>query len=152
MVAISSGTPTTVNEKNEKPAVPASSAASVTRTLMGLAVRISSEPALPANAIGRSMRAGAMPSRIAMTTTIGMRAAAAPLSEISALITAAIPMMASTAAFGRSPTTSTSFCPAQVVTPAESMPSLTTNSEAMNTTTGSPKPDRASSAVTSPVA
>ena len=42
--------------------------------------------------------------------------------------------------------------PSQVVTPVESMPSLTTNSVAMNTTTGSPKPARTASTGSSPVA
>ena len=42
--------------------------------------------------------------------------------------------------------------PAQVVTPVESMPSLTTNSVAMKMTTGSPKPATTCSAISSPVA
>ena len=41
--------------------------------------------------------------------------------------------------------------PSQVVTPVESMPSLTTKSVAMKTTTGSPKPARTASVGSRPV-
>jgi hypothetical protein len=42
-------------------------------------------------------------------------------------------------------------CPAHVVTPVESRASLTMKSEAMKTTTGSPKPESAVFASTRPV-
>ncbi len=152
IVTITTGTPTIEKEKNENPEVPACSAAPETRTLTGDAVRMSSDPALPANAIGKSMRPGVRPRRIAITITIGINAAAAPLSVISALITAAIAMTETTATLGRSPMTESSQRPAHVVTPAESMPSLTTKSEAMKITTRSPNPESATCTVSTPVA
>ena len=152
IVTTTIGTPTIEKEKNEKPEVPACWAAPATRTLTGDAVKMSRDPALPANAIGISMRAGGRPNRIAITITMGINAAAAPLSVIRALITAAIAITATSATLGRSPMTDSSQRPAQVVTPAESMPSLTTNSEAMKITTRSPNPDRASCTVSTPVA
>ena len=79
-----------------------------------------------------------------MTTTIGNRAAAAPFSVINALTTAVSAMTAISTARGRSPTLASRAWPAHVVTPAASIPSLTTNSAAMKRTTGSPKPAKAS--------
>ena len=58
---MTSGTPMTAYEKKPKAPAPASCAASETMTLTGLPVSASSEPALPAKAIGMSMREGGVP-------------------------------------------------------------------------------------------
>ena len=147
-----SGTPTSANSKNPNGASPAWTAASETMTLMGVPVRASSEPALPANASGIAHRPGDSPSRMARTTTIGNSAATAPLRLISDVTTAHSTSTNTKSRRGRSPANATSRWPAHAVSPVASIPSLTTKRAAMNTTTGSPKPAKASLRVSTPVA
>ena len=146
------GRPTTAKSKNRKGCEPASTAALDTMTLTGLPVRARREPALPANAIGISISDGERLMRVARTSTMGSRAATDPLSVMTAVRTAHRPSTATVSRTTPSPTTSMRRCPAQVVTPVESMASLTTKRDAMKTTTGSPKPERAVGASTRPVA
>ena len=146
------GTPTQANSKYEKAPAPTESAASETMMLTGLPVSTSSEPALPANTIGMSIREAGWAVRRATTTTIGRRAATAPLRLMSAVSTAQRPITATSSRKELSPARATRRPPAHAVMPARSIPSLTTNSVAMNTTTGSPKPAVASSRVSRSVA
>ncbi len=120
--------------------------------MIGLAVSTSNEPADPANTIGISMCAAGTRIRAASTTTMGNSAAAAPFRVISALTTDVRAITAIRTTAGRLPTRASNACPAHVVTPAESIPSLTTKSAAMKMTTGSPKPASAESNGSTPVA
>src|SRR6478735_5924224 len=151
-VPASSGIPTTANEKKANGGAPLSWAASDTMTLTGLLASMNSPLPLPAKARGMSICDGGCPIRMASTTTSGSSAATDPLSVISAVRTAHSRPTASTSRARLSPALATMSWPSQVVTPVESMPSLTTKSVAMNTTTGSPKPASTASTGSSPVA
>ena len=85
-------------------------------------------------------------------TTSGSSAATAPFRVISDVSRAERRQIVTRTRDLAVPAFSSSRWPAQVVTPVESMPSLTTNRVAMKMTTGSPKPATASSVETSPVA
>ena len=148
----SSGTPTSANSKKPKAPTPASSAASETITLTGVPVSTSSEPACAAKATGSRSCDGERPSRSANNTVTGRSAATAPLTLISAVNPATSSMVRTTSRVRLSPTASISRWPAQAVTPVASSASLTTNSEAMKITVGSPKPASASSSSRTSVA
>ena len=85
IVPISSGTPTRANSKKPKPPTPASEAASDTSTFTGVPVRASIEPAWAAKASGISSWLVGRRWRRASTTTIGSRAATAPLTLMIAV-------------------------------------------------------------------
>ena len=87
-----------------------------------------------------------------MTATTGSSAATAPLTEISAVTPATSSSISTISRDRLSPTRATSCCPAHAVTPVASSDSLTTNSAAMNSTVGSPKPASAWSRSRTPVA
>ena len=139
------GTPTHANSKKANAPAPTESDASDTMMLTGLPVRTSSDPALPANAMGMSMRDAGRAVRRAIMTTIGRRAATAPLRLMSAVSPAQRPITETSNRSELSPASDTRRPPAQAVRPVRSIPSLTTNRVAMNTTTGSPNPAVASS-------
>jgi hypothetical protein len=82
---------------------------------------------------------------------MGSSAATAPLTEMSAESSATSSSTSTTSRVWRSPDAATSRCPAHVVTPVASSASLTTNSAAMNSTVGSPKPASASSSSSTPL-
>lgn len=87
-VPSSSGPPTSANSKNPNGLPAASWAASLTITLTGVPVRVSSDPACAAKASGsRSCETG-IRARLATTTTIGSRAATAPLMLMNAVTAA----------------------------------------------------------------
>src|SRR5262245_31529070 len=130
---------------------PASCAASETMTLTGVPVRVSSDPACAPNASGMSSCDGDHLRRIAISTTTGRRAATDAFTVTSAVTSATSTIITVRMRAREPPTRSTSWCPAQVVTPLASSPPLTTKSEAMNTTVGSPKPARACSRSRTPV-
>ena len=92
-------------------------------------------------------------SRTAMTTTTGSRAATAPLTLISA-VSSATRLIVRTSRRVRlsSPAPRIRSWPAQAVTPVTSSPELTTKSDAMKMTAGSPKPPSAWPIVRTPVA
>ncbi len=83
---------------------------------------------------------GERPRRTAVTTATGTSAATEPLTLISIVRTATSSIVSTTSRVRLSPARAISCCPAHAVTPEESSPSLTTNSEAMKITVGSPKP------------
>ena len=140
------------NSKNPKAPTPASAAASEMTTLTGLPVSSSSPPALPANASGIRSRDGGRARRRAITTTMGMRAAAVPFRPMSAVSTAAS-IMTRTSSFRQPPVERPTIAWAtHAVTPLESSDSDTTKSAAMKITAGSPKPPSASGKVSTPVA
>ena len=87
-VPATSGRPTSANSKKPKRPAPASAAASDTRMLTGEPVSTSSDPAWAPNASGISSFDGGRPSRVAITTIIGTRAATAPLGVMTADSTA----------------------------------------------------------------
>ena len=95
---------------------------------------------------------GGVPERTATSTTIGINAATAPLTPISAVTRATISIITTISRRVLSPAMATILCPAHVVTPVESRPSETTNRQAMKITVGSPKPAKASSTEITPVA
>ena len=92
------------------------------------------------------------PRRTAMTTTTGRRAATEPLRLISAVSTETSSMVRTSSRVRLSPACRIRNCPVQAVTPVASSPALTTNSEAMKTTAGSPKPASAWPRSSTPVA
>lgn len=92
------------------------------------------------------------PSRTAITTTTGSRAATAPLTLISAVRTATSNMMSTSGRVRLSPARAMRSRPAQAVTPVASRAPLTTNSEAMKMTVVSPRPPRAWARSRMPVA
>ena len=144
MATTVSGTPTRANSAKPNRSAPASAAASAMITFTGLPVSRISDPALAAKANGISSWEGRRRWRTATTTTIGSRAATAPLMLISAVSPAAISMVNSISRRLLSPATVISRWPIQVVTPVASRPSLTTKRAAMKITVGSPKPAIAS--------
>jgi hypothetical protein len=77
--------PASANSKKPNSRPPAETAASLTTMFTGVPVRVSSEPALAANASGISSFDGAIPARTATTTTTGSKAATAPLMEMKAV-------------------------------------------------------------------
>ena len=95
---------------------------------------------------------GDMWRRTAITATTGRRAATAPFTLISAVSTATSSIIRTISRVRLSPARAINSCPAQAVTPLESSPSLTTNSDAMKITVGSPKPASACSRSRTPVA
>ena len=120
--------------------------------LTGVPVRASSEPAWAAKASGISICDGETLAFTATTTTTGISAATAPFTLIRA-VRIATKMQTKTRSGVRFVPPRLMTCwPAQVVTPVESRASLTTNSEAMKRTVGSPKPAKASCKVRMPVA
>ena len=148
-----SGSPTRAKEKNGNGPAPASCDASETITLTGLLISSSSPPAAaregdrheqlrrrPADPLGEQDHE--RQQRRDRAVEGDQRRRAAP--------TAGTPRPGP----GRAPLPARSISarPAQVVTPVESMPSLTTNNVAMKMTTGSPNPATASFVVTRPVA
>ena len=90
---------------------------------------------------GISSCAGSRPSRTASTTTIGSRAATAPLTLMKAVSTAVMPMVSINRRVRLLPEKRISSPPSQVVMPAASMASATTKSEAINITVPLPKPE-----------
>ena len=88
-----------------------------------------------------------------MTTTTGRSAATAPLTLISAVSSATRSIVRTRSRVRlSSPAPRIRSCPAQAVTPVMSSPALTTNSEAMKMTAGSPKPASDWPSVRTPVA
>ena len=152
IVPITSGTPTSANSKNPKRPTPASAAASDTITFTGVPVSASSEPACAPNASGSSNCDGDRLTRTAITTTTGTSAATAPLTLISAVSSATSAIVRTISRDRLSPADAISFWPAHAVTPVASSASLTTNSEAMKITVGSPKPASACCRSSTPVA
>src|SRR4051812_42570574 len=86
-----------------------------------------------------------------MTTTTGSSAATAPLTLISAVRPATSDIIRTSRRVRDSPACAIRDWPAQVVTPVASSPALTTNSEAMKITAGSPSPASDSCSVVTPV-
>ena len=121
-------------------------------TWTGVPVSVSNDPACAKNTSGISSCDGARRSRTAITTTTGSRAATAPLTLMSAVSPATMSIISTSRRARPSPAQAISRWPTQVVTPVASSASLTTNSAAMNRTVGSPKPARAWSSVSTPVA
>ena len=144
--------PTSANSKKPNAPTPASSAYPETITLTGEPVSASSEPACAPKASGIRSWDGDMRRRTAITATTGSSAATAPLTLISAVSTATSSIIRTISRVRLSPARAISSCPAQAVTPVESSPSLTTNSDAMKITVGSPKPASACSRSRTPVA
>ena len=93
-----------------------------------------------------------MRRRTAITATTGRRAATEPFTLISAVSTATSSIMRTITRGRLPPDRAISSWPAHAVTPVESSPSLTTNSEAMKITAGSPKPPSDCSSSSTPVA
>ncbi len=152
IVAITSGMPTAAKEKKPNPPVPVSAAASDTITLTGLPVRVSSAPARAVNASGMSTADGGRLVRAAMATSIVSSAGAGPLGVIRAEVTADSASAATSNRVGPGPVRRMRRSPAQAVRPALSSASLTTNSDAMNATIGSPNPATTRSAGSTPLA
>ena len=152
IVPARSGSPTSANSKNPNRPTPASSAYSETITFTGDPVRASSEPAWAPNASGSSSWEGDMRRRTAITATTGRRAATEPFTLISAVSTATSSIMRTSTRRRLPPDRAISSWPAHAVTPVESSPSLTTNSDAMKITAGSPKPPSDCSSSSTPVA
>src|SRR5262249_2763048 len=121
-------------------------------TLTGDPDSVSSEPACAANARGSSSWLAGSRSRTAITTTTGSRAATAPFTLMSAVSPAARSIVSTRRRVRLSATRATSSSPAHAVTPVASRLSLTTNSEAMKITAGSPKPATAWFRSSTPVA
>ena len=144
--------PTSANSKKPNRPTPASSAYSETITLTGDPVSATSEPACAPNASGMRIWDGDMRRRTAITATTGSSAATAPFTLISAVSTATSSIIRTIRRVRLSPARAISSCPAQAVTPVASSPSLTTNSDAMKITVGSPKPPSACSRSRTPVA
>ena len=116
-------------------------------------VSASIEPACAAKTSGISSCEEFRFSRTAMTTTTGSSAATAPLTLISAVSSATRLIVRSRSRVRlSSPAPRISSWPAQAVTPVISSPELTTKSEAMKMTAGSPKPPSAWPSVSTPVA
>ncbi len=151
IVPITKGMPATANEKNPNGGSPASVAASDTSTFTGVPVSASSDPECAANTSGISSCDGARPSRIAITTTTGSSAATAPLTLISAVSTATSVIMRTISRTRLCPAWAINPCPAHAVTPVASRPALTTNSDAMKMTAGSPSPPSDSRRSSTPV-
>ena len=120
-------------------------------TFTGVPVRASIDPAWAPNTSGMSSCDGGRPSRTAMTTTTGSRAATAPFTLMSAVSPATSSIIRTSSRVRLSPTRAMSSWPAQAVTPVASRPSLTTNRAAMKMTAGSPKPASAWSRSRTPV-
>ena len=152
MLPTTSGTPTSANSKKPKRSAPESAAASDTRMLTGDPVSTRSDPACAAKASGMSSLEVGRPIRAAITTIIGSSAAIAPFGVITADSAAHRTSTKTTSRVGCPRAARTSRWPAHVVTPLASSASLTTNSDAMNRTVGSPKPATASSSETTPAA
>ena len=148
----SKGRPTSAKSKKPNRPTPASSPNSETITLTGEPVSASSEPAWAPKASGSSSWDGDSRSRTAITATTGSRAATAPLTLISAVSTATSSIVSTISRVRLSPAFAISSCPAQAVTPVASSASLTTKSEAMKITVGSPKPASDCSRSSTPVA
>jgi hypothetical protein len=87
-----------------------------------------------------------------MTTIPGTSAATAPLTLSSAVSSATSAIIRTTSRVRLSPADAMSLWPAHVVTPVASSASLTTNSDAMNSTVGSPNPSSARSRSRTPPA
>ena len=115
-------------------------------------VSASIDPAWAANTSGMSSCDVGRPTRIAVTTTTGRRAATDPLTLISAVSSATISMMRRSSRARLAPAPATRICPAHAVTPEASRPALTTNSDAMKMTAGSPRPAKACLLSRTPVA
>ena len=109
-------------------------------TFTGVPVSASIEPACAPKTSGISSCDGERPSRTPITTITGSSAATAPLTLMSAVRPATSSSIRTISRVRLSPTRAMSSCPAQVVTPLASSPSLTTNSVAMKITAGSPNP------------
>ena len=139
-VPTTSGTPTSPNSKKPNGRAPASAAASLTMMLTGVPVSASSEPACAEKASGMSICDGGRPARVATTTTTGMSAATAPFTLMSAVTPATRRHTTSSSGVRFVPARPITWRPAHAVTPVASSASLTTNSEAMKITVGSPKP------------
>src|SRR3954454_23916837 len=152
MVPSSSGTPAKPYSKKPKGRSPPFTAASDTRTLTGVPVSASSEPAWPANTMGIKSCDGGRLSRTAITTTTGSRAATEPLRLMSAVRIAISSIIRTSRRVRLSPAWRIRNCPVQAVTPVASRPALTTNSEAMKMTAGSPKPAKDCPRSSTPVA
>ena len=140
IVPTTSGMPTSPNSKNPNSRPPAAAAASFTMTFTGVPVRASIDPAWAPNTSGISSCDGERPSRTAMTTMTGSSAATAPFTLIRAVSPATSSIIRTMSRVRLSPTWAMRICPAQVVTPVASRPSLTTNRVAMKMTAGSPNP------------
>ena len=115
-------------------------------------VSASSEPAWAPNASGSSSCDGDRLTRTAITTTTGTSAATDPLTLISAVSSATSAMVRTISRVRLSPADAISRRPAHAVTPVASSASLTTNSDAMKITVGSPKPASACCRSSTPVA
>src|SRR5581483_3145752 len=87
-----------------------------------------------------------------ITTATGTSAATSPLTLISAVKNATSSIISTSRRERLPPARATSSWPAQEVTPADSSPSLTTKSDAMKRTVGSPKPASDWSRLRTPVA
>ena len=131
---------------------PASTAASDTIAFTGEPVSASRDPALAANASGMSSCDGGWPSRTASTTTTGRRAGTDALMLMAAARTATSTMTRASSRVGLRPARAIRNCPTLAVTPVASRAALTTNSDAMKATVGSPRPLNAWSSVRRPVA
>src|SRR5208283_1483999 len=83
---------------------------------------------------------GGRPSRTAITTTTGSNAATAPLTLMSAVSRPTSDIISTMRRTRLSPARAIRPWPAHAVTPVVSSPVLTTNSEAIKMTAGSPRP------------
>ena len=139
-VPASSGMPITVRSKKRNPASPISCFALEMSTFTRLPVSTSIDPACAANASGIISRDGDRPDLTAARTTTGNSAETAPLTPISAARPADSTRVSSSMRWALCPACRVSSWPAQAVTPEASRLALTTKSEPMNSTVGSPKP------------
>jgi len=108
--------------------------------LTGEPVSARSEPACAPKATGSSSADGGRSSRIAIRTAADSRAATAPFGVMTAVPPATTSMRTAVSRAGRAPAPASIHRPSHAVTPVASSASPTTNSDAMNTTAGSPKP------------
>ena len=121
-------------------------------TLTGVPVSASSEPACAAKATGISSCDGERRRRTAIRTTTGVSAATEALTVMNAVTRATTAIVSTTTRVRSFPTRAISAWPTSAVTPVASSASLTTKSEAMKRTVGSPKPASACSRSSTPVA
>ncbi len=152
IVPARSGSPTSAKEKKPNRPTPASSADCETITFTGEPVSVRSDPACAPNASGSRSCEGDIRSRAAVTAITGRSAATDPLTLISAVSTATVSIISAIRRVRDAPAPAMSCCPAHAVTPVESSASLTTKSDAMKITVGSPNPPSAWSIVSTPVA
>ncbi len=149
--ARAAGPPRSPNSKKPNGPPADFAATSDTRTLTGVPVRASMEPACDEKTNGIRSWEGGRPRRTAITTTTGRSAATAPLGVMTAVRSAEVRPISTSSRPRLSPAWAITSWPAHAVTPVVSRPALTTKSAAMKTTTESPRPPRACRRSSTPV-